>query len=119
MSGKIKLFCAASVLAAGLAMPGQAQLLLVTGEYRVTEVDPAKDQFGVALRDADPNVTQNWVHIDKETTLVVRDYQGDGTFKDITVQGEEAFKYLAPGKKLRVHGGRDWDNSIVAKKIWM
>lgn len=50
---------------------------------------------------------------------MIRDYQGDGTFRDITVNGEAVLNYLKPGQKLRVHGGRDWDNSIVAKKIWM
>jgi hypothetical protein len=29
------------------------------------------------------------------------------------------FDYVRKGTKLKVHGGRNWDGTIQAKKIWL
>lgn len=99
--------------------PAQAQLLSVTGEYRVVSVDRPNQRVGVALRDADPNVRQNWVYIKPDTKIVKRNFLPGGTFKDEIWTFNGFFDYAKKGTKFRVEGGRDWDKSIHAKKIWL
>lgn len=102
----------------GLA-PAQAQLVIVTGEYRVTEVDRTGQRVGVALRDANPNKRQNWVYISPETKIVQRRFLSGGVFRDEQMGFNGFFDYVRKGTKFRVEGGRDWDNSIHAKKLWL
>lgn len=105
-------------LSLGLA-PAQAQLLSVTGEYIVTNVDRSGQRVGIALRDADPNVRQNWVYVKPDTRIVKRKFLSGGVFKDEVWHFNDFFAYVKKGTKLKVEGGRDWDKSIHAKKIWM
>lgn len=101
------------------AVPAQAQLLSVTGEYRVTNVDRGHQRVGVALRDADPNVRQNWVYIKPDTKIIKRNFLPGGVFKDEIWTFNGFFDQAKKGMKFRVEGGRDWDKSIHAKKIWL
>lgn len=101
-----------------LSQPAQAQILMVTGDYRVTAVDQAEQRLGIALRDADPNVTQNWVYLKYNTEIVRRVWLHNGSFKDQKLKWNEFLSIVKKGTLLRVHGGRDWDGSIDAKKIW-
>ena len=99
--------------------PAQAQILMVTGEYRVTDIDRGQQRFGIALREDNPNKRQNWVYVFPDTHVIVRHYLGHGTFRDKVVGYNEIWGVLQKGRKLKVSGGRAWDNSIHAKKIWM
>lgn len=101
-----------------LSVGSQAQLLSVTGEYRVTDVDRPGQRFGIALRDADPNARQNWVYVKPDTRIIKRKFLPNGTFKDQVYGFNEFFDYVKKGTLLKVEGGRDWDKSIHAKKIW-
>lgn len=96
----------------------QAQLLSVTGEYRVTQVDRPQQRIGIALRESDPNVRQNWIYVKPETKIVKRVFLKNGTFKDKNLNFNDFFDYVKKGTMLRVEGGRDWDKSIHARKIW-
>lgn len=116
------------ILAASLALmvlsiiwasSAKAQILMVTGEYRVTHVDRSEQRIGIALRDADPNKRQNWVYIKASTKIVRRVWMGDGTFRDEEMRWNEFFDYVRKGTLIKVHGGRDWDGTIDAKKIWL
>lgn len=101
------------------AAPAQSQLLSVTGEYRVVEVDRAEQRVGVALRDADPDKRQNWVVIKPGTKIIQRKFLKGGVFRDEVMTFNGFFDYVKKGTKFRVEGGRDWDRSIHAKKIWL
>lgn len=99
----------------------QAQLLYVTGKYRVVSVDHSDNRFAVALPDADPNERQNWVYIEDDTRMAVREYYPNGTFRDRIITSEGILDVLSRhvGEVVKVHGGRDWDGSIDAKALWM
>jgi hypothetical protein len=99
--------------------PLQAQLLSVTGEYRVVSVDRPGQRVGIALRDADPNKRQNWVYVKPGTRIVKRNFYSGNGFRDEIMTFNGFFDYVKKGTLLRVEGGRDWDKSIHAKKIWM
>ena len=64
------------------SQPSQAQILMVTGDYRVTEVDQNHQRFGVALREATPGVTQNWVYVEPTTEVNWRFTNRQGWHKD-------------------------------------
>lgn len=102
----------------GSVGPAQAQLLTVTGEYRVTNVDRSGQRIGVALREADANVRQNWIYVKPDTKIVKRAFLKNGTFKDEIMTFNGFFDYVKKGTMLKVEGGRDWDKSIHARKIW-
>ena len=97
----------------------QAQILMVTGEYRVTNVDRAQQRIGIALREDDPNHRQNWVYVKPETQIVRRVWLRGGAFRDQVMTWNNFFEYVHKGTLLKVHGGRDWDGSIQAKKVWL
>lgn len=105
------------------AIPGprvsQAQLLLVTGDYRVTEVDQENQRFGVALPEARPDVTQNWVYVEPKTDIHRRMTNKEGWTKDEALDYYQFFRTVKPGLMLKVHGGRRWDGSISGKTLWM
>ncbi len=100
------------------AGPAQAQLLSVTGEYIIVNVDRHGQRVGIALRDSDLNTRQNWVYIKPDTKIVKRNFLPGGVFKDEVWTFNGFFDRAKKGMKLRVEGGRDWDKSIHAKKIW-
>ncbi len=89
-----------------VATPASAQLLTVTGEFRVVEVDVSNMRLGVARLEADPHVRQNWVTMRANTKTTVRVESADGTFRDKQEKVEEAMANLQPGDLIRVHGGR-------------
>ncbi len=93
-------------------------MLSVTGEYRVVNVDRGGQRVGVALRDAAPNKRQNWIYVKPETKIVKRIFLGGGAFRDEIMTFNGFFDYVKKGTQFRVEGGRDWDRSIHAKKIW-
>lgn len=96
----------------------QAQLLLVTGEYRVTEVDADNQRFGVALPEARPDVTQNWVYMEPKTDVNRRHTNAEGWSKEEKLNYYEFFKAIKPGVMLKIHGGRRWDGGISGKTLW-
>lgn len=98
--------------------PIHAQILTVTGEYRVVEVDRGERRIGVALRDADPNIRQNWVYIKTDAKIVRRVFLSGRAFRDQMMSSDEFLNYVDKGTLLRIHGGRDWDRAIHADKIW-
>lgn len=95
------------------------QLLLATGEYRVTNVDADHQRVGIALLEAKPGVRQNWLYLKATTKINKRHSSGDGWFRDEKLSYEGFFNSVRSGDKLRVEGGRRWDGGIAAKKIWM
>ncbi len=97
--------------------PARAQILLVTGDYRVVDLDQSKNRIGVALPESKPEVRQNWVYIKLETEVVKR-HQKDGWTRDEMLKPEEIWAALHKGDMIRVQGGRGWDGSITAKSIW-
>jgi len=105
-------------LAAAVLVPASqadAQLLLVTGEYYVTELRPNRNQIGIALSKGDD--TRNWVNVRGDTKIIRRKWTGHA-FVDQALNSDQLFAVLHPGMKFKVSGGRDWDQTIVAKKIW-
>lgn len=106
-------------LVALLVLPSYAQLLMVTGEYRVVETDRPEHRIGIALREDDPSVRQNWVYVDLDTQISQRQSIGGGAYRDVQLGRDQMWNLMTKGRKFRVHGGRDWNGTIVAKKIWM
>ena len=102
-----------------LALPGQAQLLLVTGNYRVTELDQKNLRFGVALPEANPGETQNWVYIDPNTDINERVSNRQGWHKEQKLNFYQFYEVAKPGTMLKVHGGRRWDGEISGKTLWI
>ena len=109
---------AATLTLIGPSQPSQAQILLVTGNYRVTEVDPAHERFGVALPEAKP-ITQNWVYMAPHTEVDWRVTNRGGWHKDEHLSYTQFFEQIRPGTLIRVHGGRRWDGEISGKKVWI
>jgi hypothetical protein len=112
------------ILAGGsFAAPDQAeaQLLTVESQYRIVEVDRFENRIGIALPDANPSERQNWVYIKSETDGSMRHYLGNGTFRDelMTPNGILDAAESRMGGLMKIQGGRDFDGSIDAKKIWM
>ncbi|MBI3929688.1 MAG: hypothetical protein HY319_29380 [Armatimonadetes bacterium] len=106
------------VIAVVSAPPPQAQLLLVTGNYRLVELDQANQRVGVSLPEASPEVRQNWIYLEANTEIVKRSYR-DGWFKDERLTYDGFFDSVSKGEMMKVHGGRRWDGGITARKIWM
>lgn len=119
-----KLLLTASLLLAGLtAFPGpragNTQLLLVTGDYRVTEVDEDNQRVGVALPEARPDVTQNWVYVEPKTDISQRITNSEGWHKEEKLNYYQFFQTVKPGQMVRIHGGRRWDGGITGKNMWL
>lgn len=116
-SFKILMVAVAIVLFASYMPPASAQLVLVDNEYYVTEMRPGKGEFGVALSRG--QYTQNWVHVKLDTKIAHRRWLGAGKgFIDESVSPERLFSLLKLGSKVRVNGGRNFDGSVTAKRIW-
>ncbi|MBQ7528680.1 hypothetical protein IJT10_02075 [bacterium] len=102
----------------GVQAKTQAQLILVSEEYRVVVVDRAQQRIGIANCDANPDVRQNWVYLKDKTEILHRRWNDEGAFRDEKLDWDHFFRTVRKGNRLWVHGGRDWDGSIDAKKIW-
>lgn len=94
-----------------------SSIINVNSKYRVVSVEPGMYQFGVALLDANPYHIQNYVHIRIDTKISQRVYTNGGAY-DRMLSPTQIFNVVQPGTIIHVKGGRDWDNTIVAKKIW-
>lgn len=110
----------AIIMGLGCMKSAQAQIILTTGEYRVVVVDKAEQRLGIAELEANPNRRQNWVYVKYNTELMkrVNPNPDDGEFRYEKVPWIEFFNDIKKGSLITVHGGRDWDRSIDAKKIW-
>lgn len=99
----------------------EAQLVSVESQYRIIEVDRAENRIGIALPDAPAGERQNWVYIKPDTKASMRQSFGNGMFRDehMTPNGVLDAASSRVGGMMKVNGGRDFDGSIDAKKIWM
>lgn len=99
----------------------EAQVLTVESQYRIVEVDTHENRIGIALPDANPNERQNWVYIESDTNGSMRHYLGNGTFRDeaMTPNGILKAAQSRVGELMKIEGGRDFDGSIDASKVWM
>ena len=117
-----KLLLSATLAMLGLiVVPGprssQAQLLLVTGDYRITEMDEDNQRFGVALPEARPDVTQNWCYVEPKTDILHKVTNSQGWSKEEKLNYYQFFKNAKKGTMVRIHGGRRWDGGITAKSL--
>lgn len=95
------------LLAIGLSMTSaQAQLVTVDERYYVTEV--RRDQHKIGVSSGPDGKTRTWVVIDQRTRVSRNGY----------VVSRNAVYGIRPGTRIRVQGGRDFDQSVAAKKIW-
>lgn len=100
------------------AVPAAAQILWVTGTYRVVSVDPNRHRIGIQILEADPGVRQNWCYLDLDSKMIHRVTDGEGWQRDEELWAQQILKTLKPGDEVRIRGGRDWDMSIKAKMMW-
>jgi hypothetical protein len=119
-----KVMLGLSLMAGGTLLSAQraeAQLVTVESQYRIVEVDHGQNRIGIALPDASPNERQNWVYIKPDTRGAMREYMGNGTFRDemMTPNGILDAADSRVGELMKINGGRDFDGSIDAKKVWM
>jgi hypothetical protein len=95
--------------------PAKAQLIVVKKDYYVTELLPGKMKLGIAEEKG--KETRNWVCIKDTTKVNMREWDGHA-FRDKRIAPVDIYKHLKIGQRFQVEGGRDWDQTIVAKKIW-
>ncbi len=98
------------------ATQAQAQLILASGTYRITELNQDKERIGIAQMDANPTVTQNWVYLRLKTKVTKR-FSQNGWLRDENIPVSEIFSVIEKGDVIKVNGGRDWNGSITAKDI--
>ncbi|MGM9993068.1 MAG: hypothetical protein ACI376_09560 [Candidatus Bruticola sp.] len=117
---KYFVFLAALVFLACGLQEANAQIVLTTGDYRVVVIDKAQQRLGIAELDADPNRVQNWVYIKHNTEMMKLTHSDtdESQFRCDKVNWSEFFGEIKKGVVIKVHGGRDWDRSIDARKIW-
>lgn len=92
-------------------------LIHVDSDYRVVTVEPARYQIGIALTDANPYHVQNYVHLHLDTQVTRTVYGDNGWVRYEHLTPQSFLATVVPGAIIHVRGGRDWDNTIVAKKI--
>ena len=97
-----------------------AQMLTVTGEFRIVTLDSKKMRIGVARVEDDPKVRQNWIYVKHDTIIRQRIRTRSGQTKEKILHRDDLWATMKPyiGAVMKVHGGRDWDGSIDAKDIW-
>ncbi|MFA5504590.1 MAG: hypothetical protein WC314_03090 [Vulcanimicrobiota bacterium] len=100
--------------------PAEAQILKVNSKYRIVTVDRPGQRIGVALPKADPRVRQSWVYIRPDTASSMQKHYGNGYYKNHQLSFNEIFSTAEQrvGQFMSVKGGRDFDGSINAKKVW-
>lgn len=102
--------------------PSSAQLIVVENDFRIVSVDQDDNRIGIAQPDADPKVRQNWLYLEDDVRLSIRESIGGGAFRDAVYTDKNViFNVMRKnkGQLIKIHGGRDWDGSIDASKIWM
>ncbi len=103
-----------------LTFPAQAQLLWVTGDYRVVVVDAERHRIGISLLSAsDQTRRQNWCYLTMNTKLVRKVYDAEGWMREENVPAHDILEELKAGDIVRVNGGRAFDLSITARTIWV
>lgn len=102
---------------ATFVLPSLAQMVLVDSSYYVTEMKPGKMEFGVALKRGE--FTRNWVHVKSDTRINRRIWLGGGRgFRDNSISRDHLWTVLRLGMRVHVEGGRAWDGSVSARRIW-
>lgn len=101
-------------------LPAQAQLLTVTGKFRIVSLDYDEQRIGVARLDDDPRIRQNWVYIKHDTNIYQRITLANGKTQEKVLNRDQIWEAMKPylGKTMKVHGGRDWNGTIDAKDVW-
>ena len=116
MVKRASLLLAALVL---ISLPARAQLLWVTGMYRVVSLDTENHRIGITLNDAPISARrQNWAYLNLDTQMFVKKYDAEGWSKDEEVPPQDILKSLKVGDRVLINGGRAFDLSITARKIW-
>ncbi len=102
------------------SLPVRAQLLWVTGDYRVVVLDSEHHRIGISLLSApDQTRRQNWCYLTMSTRLVRKVYDPEGWMREESVPAHEILEELKPGDVVRINGGRAVDLSITARTIWV
>lgn len=121
MTRTSKTILAAALLGAILTLgalrsaPSHAQLLVLTENYTVTEVRPDKNRIGVTSSPG--HTTRAWVDVNGKTRVSTRRHTANGLHY-VMVPVSQMWSELKPGMRIKVHGGMDWDQHLVAKKVW-
>lgn len=89
--------------------PSNAQLVVVDKKLVVTQVRPGHHEIGVTTP-PNPSETRNWVKVEPNTHI---------SYKLRRISRSELWRLIRPGMVMRVHGGRDWNDNIVAHDIWL
>ena len=92
-----------------------AQIVLVDNRYYVTEVRPDHNRIGIS--EGRDFRTRTWVDVEPRTRISTSLHRGR-YLREINLSRREMFDRLKPGMRIHVNGGRDWDQHIVAKRIW-
>lgn len=88
-----------------------AQLVIVDERYYVTEI--RADQNKIGISEGQDGKTRTWVDVESKTRIAT----SVGS-RSTNITRRQMYSSLKPGTRIRVNGGRDWDQHIVAKKIW-
>lgn len=103
-----------------LCVPARAQVLTVDSNYRIVTLKPDEHGFDIQLvSESDHTDAQNWVYFKIETKIYQEIIRDDGSRKVFEVSPKKFFQIAKVGDIVRVQGGRDWDMSIAAYKIWL
>jgi hypothetical protein len=97
--------------------PAAAQLVTVNEEYTVTELRQDKNKIGVSAGRS--RGTRNWIKVNGDTRVAKRVWVTRHSYRDEVLTHSQMWKMLRPGTRIKVAGGRDWDQTVVAKKIWL
>lgn len=101
-----------------ISLPARAQILWVTGDYKVVCLDTERHRIGISLASEPTNTRQNWCYLNLDSQMLVKVYDEDGWAKEIAVPSYQILERLKAGDYIRINGGRAMDLSITAKKIW-
>jgi hypothetical protein len=103
-----------------LLVPAQAQILTADSAYRIVTLKPDEHGFDIQLvSETDHTDAQNWVYFKIETKIYQEIIRSDGSRKVFELTPKKFFQIAKVGDIVRVEGGRDWDMSIAAYKIWL
>lgn len=109
-----------SLLLLALLVPARAQILTADAPYRIVTLKPDEHGFDIQLvSERDHTDAQNWVYFKVETKIYQEIIRDDGSRKVFELTPKKFFQIARVGDIVRVEGGRNWDMSIAAYKIWM
>jgi hypothetical protein len=95
--------------------PTLAQLVVVDSRFYVTEL--RADQNKIGISEGRDSKTRTWVDIEPTTRISTSVHRGSYS-RAVTLTRHQMFNTLKPGMRIRVNGGRAWDQHIVAKRLW-